>query len=121
MTVSSDADQGDDESDSVSDLCGITADSGPKSATRDCFTCSDTEEITIIATCKKLWKNVWAPCSIAKGCLWTEGQLRWIGDSHHTVWGSNYEVIKTEWDLTLKEDCRSFEVNQMMVRTDQLL
>ena len=33
----------------------------------------------------------------------------------------NYEVIKTEWDLALKEDHSSFEVNKMTFRIDQLL
>ena len=65
-------------------------------------------------------------------CCWLWSQVsnqelphvfRYWGGSlwHHTVWGSNYEVIKTEWDLTLKEDHSSFELNKMIVRTDQLL
>ena len=87
----------------------------------DCLTCLDTEEVAINSADKKFWKKVWASCSIAKGCLWSEAQLKWIGDSHQAVWESDYEVIKTEWELTLKEDCHSFEVNKMMDRTEQLL
>ena len=45
----------------------------------------------------------------------------WIGDSHHAVWGHDYEVIRTEWDCALKEDHSSFEMNKMMVRTNKLL
>ena len=70
---------------------------------------------------KKFQKKVWASCSIAKGCLWLEAQLKQIGDSCQAVWESNYEVIKTEWELTLKEDHHSYEVNNIMDRTKQLL
>ena len=34
---------------------------------------------------------------------------------------ANYEVIKTEWELTLREDHHSFEVNKMTDRPKQLL
>ena len=115
------ADQGGDEADSGSDSWESAVDSGPKSATRNCLICSENEEAAIESTHKTFWKKVQASCSIAKGCLWIEAQLRQIGDSHHTVWGSNCEVIKTKWDLALKEDCSSFEVNKMTLRTDQLL
>ena len=70
---------------------------------------------------QKFQKKVWASCSIAKGCLRSEAQLKWIGDSHQAVWESDYKVIKTEWELTLKEDCHSFEINKKMDRTRQLL
>ena len=116
-----DADQSGDESDSSSDSQESAADLGPNSATGDCLTSSDTEEAAIITTCKKFQKKVWASCSTTKDCLWSEAQLKQICDSCHAVWGSDYDVIKTEWDLTFKEDCSSFEVNKMMVRTDQLL
>ena len=42
-----DADQSGDELDSSSDSLQSAADSGPKSATWDCLTCSDTEEVAI--------------------------------------------------------------------------
>ena len=111
-----DAEQGGNESDSSSDLQQSAADSGPESATGDCLMFSDTEEAVINSTHKKFWKKVWVSCSIAKGCLWYE-----IGDNCHTAWGTDHEVIKTEWDLTLMEDCSSFEVNKMTTRTNQLL
>ena len=37
------------------------------------------------------------------------------------MWGDNYEVVGTEWDLIHKEDHSFFEVNKMMVMTDHLL
>ena len=61
------------------------------------------------------------PCSIARGCLWSEAQLKGIGDSHQTVWEHDYQVVRTEWDCALKEDHSSLDFNKMMVRTDQLL
>ena len=116
-----DADQSGKESDSSSGLQESVADSGPESATGDCLTCSDTEEVAVNSAHKKVWKRVWASCCIAEGCLWLEAQLKWIGHSHQTVWESDYEVIKTEQELTLKEDCHTFEVNKMTDRTEQLL
>ena len=108
------AHQGVSESDSDSNSWGSAADSGPKSVSRDCLTCSDTEEVAVISTCKKFQKKVQAFCSITKGCLWTEGQLRWIGDSHHTMYGKvTMMSSRQRWDLTLKEDHSSFEVNKM--------
>ena len=55
------------------------------------------------------------------GCLWSEAQLKQIGDSHQAVWESDYEVVNTEWELAFKEDCHSFEVSKMMNRTEELL
>ena len=83
--------------------------------------CSDTEEAAFNSAYMKFWKKVWASCSVTKRYLWMEGQLRQIGECCHTVWRSNYEVVKTEQDLTLNEDHSSFEVNKMTVQTDQLL
>ena len=37
------------------------------------------------------------------------------------MWGSDYQAIKTDWDLTLDRDPSSFKVSGMMVCTDQLL
>ena len=44
-----------------------------------------------------------------------------IGESHQSVCGSDYRVVKTEWELTLSEGYGSFEVNKMKVQNDQLL
>ena len=116
-----DANQSGDQSDLSSDSQESDADSSPWSATGNWLTCSDTQDAPINSACKKLWKKVCASCNIAKGCLWSEAQLKLIGDSHQAVWESDYEVIKTEWELTLKEDHHSFEVNKMTDRIDELL
>ena len=91
-----DAYQGCNESDSSSDLQESVADSGPESATGECLTYSDTEEVAVNSAHKKFWKKVWASGSITKGCFWSEAQLKWIGDSYHAVWGSDCDIIKTE-------------------------
>ena len=80
-----DTNQNGDEPDSSSDLQKSAADSGPRSATGDCLICLDTKEGTINSTHKKFQKNVWASCNIAKGCLWSEVQLKWIADGHQAV------------------------------------
>ena len=79
------ADQSGHESDSSSYSLESAADSGPKSATGDCLTCSETKEVAIKSACKMFKKKVWASCSIAKDCLWPETLLKWIGDSHQAV------------------------------------
>ena len=82
---------------------------------------TDTKRAAINSTHKKFSKKVQDSCNITKGCFWLEAHLKQFGDCHHAVWESNYKVIKTEWELSLKESCNSFEVNKMTVRTDQLL
>ena len=77
-----DANQSGDESDSSSDSLESAADSGPESATGDCFICSDVKEVAVNSTCKKFQKKVCASCSITKGCLWSEAQLKQIADIH---------------------------------------
>ena len=97
------------------------ANSDMDTASRDYVTCSYIDEVTIQTAWKKYWKRVQASCRISKGSLWTEAQLKRISDSHQAVWRHDHESIQTEWDCTLLEDCNSFEMCRMKVRTDQLL
>ena len=99
------AGQSGNESDLSSDLQESAADSGPNSATGDYLMC---QEVAVNSTHKKFWKIWWVSCSITKGCLWSETQLRLTGDSHQAVWGSDYEFIWAEWEHTLKEGHNSF-------------
>ena len=92
-----------------------------ESASRDCFICSNTDEVTTRITQKKYRKRVQASCSLGKGGLWSEAQLKWIGDSCQAMWGHDNEMVRTEQDCALEEDCNSFKMCKMMVRTDQLL
>ena len=97
------------------------ADSDLELAWGDCLTCTDMEEVVARMARKRLQKRVQAPCSIVRGCLWSEAQLRWIKDSHQAIWDSGHEVIQTEWLITLEEDHTSFEVNRMTIQTKQLI
>ena len=58
-----------------------------ESASRDCFMCLDTDKVTIRITQKKYRKRVQASCNQGKGGLWSEAQLKWIGNSCKAVWG----------------------------------
>ena len=97
------------------------AESDMESASGDCIMCSDTDEVTIRTACKEYRKRVWTSCSLGKGSLWSEAQLKCIGDSHQAVWGHDHEIVRTAWDDTLEEDWNSFEMHKMLVRTDQLI
>ena len=74
------------------------ADSDMESVSRDCFMCSDTEEVTIRITQKKYRKMVWASCRLGRGGLWSEAQLKWISNSCQAVWGHMKALI-----LSLKQ------------------
>ena len=52
------------------------ADSNLESASGDCITCLDTEEVTVRTVQKKFQRKVRVSCSTAKGCLWSEAQLK---------------------------------------------
>ena len=97
------------------------ADSDMESASGDCISCLDTDEVTIRTPYKKCRKRVQASCSLDKGSLWSVAQLKWISDSHQDVWGHDQEVIRTEPDHTLEEDCNFFDMHKMRVKMDQLL
>ena len=53
-----------------------TADSDLESASGDCLTCLDMEEVAIRTAQKRFQKRVQASCSIVRGCLWSEAQVR---------------------------------------------
>ena len=120
MGVSEDnPDHGDDKSNSESDSWESVPDSGPQSVTGDdCPTCSDTEDTAVKTSHKRFCIEVQASCSPAKQGLWKDSQLEQIGNNCSTVWGSDYEAIKTEWDLTLDRDPSSFKVSGIRVNTD---
>ena len=103
--------QEDDVSDSESDPRENITDTGPKSAMGDdSLTCSDTEEAVVKSACKKFCIKVWASCSPGKQGIWKDTQLEQIRNNHNTVWGSDYKAVKTEWDLTLDMNARSFKM-----------
>ena len=111
-----------DQASSDSDLSREdVADSDMDTASGDCITCLDTDEVTVWTTQKKYQKRVRVSCRLSKGSLWTDAQLERIGESHQAMWGHSHESIPAEQDCALAEDHNSFEICRMMVRTDQLL
>ena len=42
-------------------------------------------------------------------------------DSCQAIWETDHEMVWAEQEITLKENCTSFKVNKVTVRTDQLL
>ena len=117
-----DTDTDNKESDSETDLQESITGSSPESATGDdCLTCLDTEDATVKSACKKFHERVWASCSPTKQGLWKSAQLEQIRNNCNTMWGSDYETIKTEWDLTFDKDPSSFHVSKMVVCTNHLL
>ena len=70
---------------------------------------------------QRYWKRVWAPCRQSKGSLWTEAQLKRINKSCQDVRGHDQECVRAEQNHTLAEDCNSFEMQKMAIRTNQLL
>ena len=86
---------GGNESEDNTDYCGDEstqdelrenmADSNLESASGDCLSCLDTKEVVIRNAWKRFQKKVQAPCSIVRGCLWSQSQLKQIQDSHQTM------------------------------------
>ena len=91
------------------------------SASGDCLTCWDIDEVTIRTTHKKYRKRIQASCSLDRSSLWSEVQLKWTGDSCQALWGHDQGIIRMEWDCALEEDYNSFEMHKMTVRSDQVL
>ena len=100
---------------------GNMADSDLDTASGECLTCSDTDDVSTQTAQKKYRKRVRASCKLSKGSAWMETQIKRIRDSHQDVWGHDHKIVRTEWKCALVEDCTSFEMRRMMTRTDQLL
>ena len=52
------------------------ADSDMDTASGDCVSCSDTDEVSVQTSQKKYQRRVWASCGLYKGSIWTEAQLK---------------------------------------------
>ena len=90
-------------------------------ASGDCITYSDTDEVPMQTACKNYQRSVRASCKLSKGNIWTEAQLKRINNSHQEMWGHDHGIIRSEQKCALAEDNNSFEIQEMMVRTDELL
>ena len=100
---------------------GNMADSDLDTASRDCLSCSDTDDVSMQTAQKKYRKRVRASCKLSKGSDWTETQMRRIRDSPQDVWGHDHRIVRTEGKCTLVEDHTSYEMTRMMTRTDQVV
>ena len=96
------------------------ADTDLDTASRDCLSCSDTDDVSI-STQKKYRKRVRASCKLSKGSDWTETQIEKNWVSHQEIWGHDHKIIRTELIHALAEDHTSFGIRRMTARTDQLL
>ena len=50
-----------------------------------------------------------------------DAQIKRIKGGHQDMWGHDHDIIRDEWKHTLADDCTSFEMRCMAIRTDQLI
>ena len=120
VTGSSKSTRGQTSSDSGSSR-GNMAHSDLDTASEDCLSCWDTDEVSRQTTWKIYRKRVRASCKLSKGNDWMEAQMKRIRDSCQDIWGHDHMIIRTEQKCTLVEDCTSFKMWRMTTRTNQLL
>ena len=92
-------------------------DSDLDTASGDCLSCSDTNEISMRRACKKYSKRVRASCKLSKDMDWTDTQIKRIEGCHQEVWGHNHEIIRAKWKCALADDY--FLQNEMNDHKDQ--
>ena len=90
-------------------------------ASGDCLSCSDTDEICMKLAHKEYRKRIRAFHKSRKGMDWMDAQIKRIEHGHQDMWGHDREVIRAELKCTLADDHTSFEMRQMTTRTDQLI
>ena len=71
-------------------------DSDMDTASTDCISCSDTDQMSVQTACKRYQKKVQASCRLSKGSLWMEAQLKRISENCQDVWGHDYECVRAE-------------------------
>ena len=100
---------------------GNVGNSDMDTASRDCLSCSDTDDASVQTVLRKYRKRVQASCKLSKSNIWMETQQKRINDSHQDVWGNDHKINRTEQKCILMEDHTSFEMRRMITRTNQLL
>ena len=96
-------------------------DSNLDTASGDCPSCLDTDEVSVLTPHNKYRKRVRAFYKLSKGSDWMEAQMKRIGDSHQDVWDHGHKIIRIEWKHTPMDDHTSYKMRRMATRTDQLL
>ena len=97
------------------------ADSTLDTASGDCLSYSQTDDISMWTAWKKYRKRVRASCKLSKVSDWMETQMKRIGDSCKDILGHDHKTVRKERKCTLVEDHTSFEMRRMTIRADQLL
>ena len=100
---------GDQTSSDSGSTRGNMADFNLDTASGDCLSCSDTDEVSIQTAQKRYRKRVRVSCKLSKGSDCMEAQLKRIGDCHWDNWGHDLATVKSERKHALAEDQDSFE------------
>ena len=78
-------------------------------ASRDCLSCLDTDDVCMWTVKNKYGRRVRASCKLSKGSNWTEIQIKRIRDSCQDVWGHDHKIIRREQICPLVEDHTSLK------------
>ena len=84
-------------------------DSKLDTASRDCLSCLDTDEISMRMAYKKYRKRVRASCKSSKGMDWMDEEIKRIKGDHQDMWGHNHKVLRAKQKCSLADDCSSNE------------
>ena len=69
---------------------GNMAASDLDTASGDCLSCWDTDEVSVWTTQKRYRKRVRTSCKLSKGSDWMEAQMKRIKDSHQDILGHDW-------------------------------
>ena len=96
------------------------ADTDLDTASRDCLSWSDTDDVSIWTACKKYRKSSKsASCKLSKGSDWMETQMKRIRDSHQNIWGHDHKIVRIRAEMHSSRGLHFlWNENDMMTRTD---
>ena len=75
------------------------ADSDLDTASGDCLSCFDTDDVSVWTAQRKYIKRVRESCKLSKGSDWMEMQMKRIRDSCQDVWGLDHKIVRTEQNM----------------------
>ena len=100
---------------------GSLLDSNLDTASGECLSCSDTNEISMRTVHKKYRERVRVSYKSSKGVDWMDIQMKRIKGGHQDGRGQDLKIVSTEQRCTLADDHTSFKMRRMATRTDQLI
>ena len=77
-------------------LRGYVVDSDLDTASGDCFSYSDTEEVSIQTAQKRYRKRLRASYKLSKGSDWMEAKQKRISECHEDIWSHDLAIIRSE-------------------------